>query len=78
VLGFEDADPDVDVFGLGKIEDFPWKGLWGTARSQPGPFGMIRREIPMPQPVIVAGARAPIGKLPGSRKLIDSRGGTAP
>jgi hypothetical protein len=41
----EEADPDVDVFGLGKIENSTWKGLRGTARSQPGPFEMIRREI---------------------------------
>jgi Fe-S oxidoreductase len=27
VLDFEEADPDTDVFGLGKIEDFSWKGL---------------------------------------------------
>jgi Fe-S oxidoreductase len=27
VLDFEEADPEVDVFGLGKIEDFTWKGL---------------------------------------------------
>jgi len=27
VLDFEEADPEVDVFGLGKIEDFSWKGL---------------------------------------------------
>src|ERR1700689_5194960 len=27
VLDFEEADPDVDVFGLGKIEGFSWKGL---------------------------------------------------
>jgi Fe-S oxidoreductase len=27
VLDFEEADPDVDVFGLGKVEDFTWKGL---------------------------------------------------
>jgi Fe-S oxidoreductase len=27
VLDFEEADPDVDVFGLGKIEDFSWKGM---------------------------------------------------
>src|SRR6266849_3901048 len=26
VLDFEEADPDTDVFGLGKIEDFTWKG----------------------------------------------------
>ncbi len=26
-LDFEEADPDTDVFGLGKIEDFTWKGL---------------------------------------------------
>ncbi|MQA02128.1 MAG: 4Fe-4S dicluster domain-containing protein [Streptosporangiales bacterium] len=26
-LDFEEADPDVDVFGRGKIEDFTWKGL---------------------------------------------------
>src|SRR5580700_10216474 len=27
VLDFEEADPDTDVFGLGKIEDFTWKQL---------------------------------------------------
>src|SRR6516165_12351573 len=27
VLDFEEADPDTDVFGLGTIEDFTWKGL---------------------------------------------------
>ncbi|HEY6788063.1 MAG TPA: (Fe-S)-binding protein [Trebonia sp.] len=27
VLDFEEADPDTDVFGLGKIGDFSWKGL---------------------------------------------------
>src|SRR5262249_25515416 len=27
VLDFEEADPDADVFGMGKIEDFSWKGL---------------------------------------------------
>ena len=27
VLDFDEADPDADVFGLGKIEDFTWKGL---------------------------------------------------
>jgi len=27
VLDFEEADPDADVFGLGKVEDFTWKGL---------------------------------------------------
>ncbi|TSE00457.1 4Fe-4S dicluster domain-containing protein [Skermania sp. ID1734] len=26
VLNMEDADPDVDAFGAGKIEDFSWKG----------------------------------------------------
>src|SRR6202044_4120538 len=26
-LDFEEADPDVDVFGLGKIEDLTWKGF---------------------------------------------------
>ncbi|HEY1920698.1 MAG TPA: (Fe-S)-binding protein [Streptosporangiaceae bacterium] len=31
VLDFEEADPDVDVFGLGKIEDFAWKGLLDMA-----------------------------------------------
>ncbi|MCC5698399.1 hypothetical protein LH612_35220, partial [Klebsiella pneumoniae] len=25
-LDFEEADPDTDVFGAGKIEDFTWKG----------------------------------------------------
>jgi Fe-S oxidoreductase len=27
VLDFEEADPDIDVFGVGKIEDLSWKGL---------------------------------------------------
>jgi Fe-S oxidoreductase len=27
VLDFEEADPDTDVFGIGKIEDLTWKGL---------------------------------------------------
>jgi Fe-S oxidoreductase len=31
VLDFEDADPDTDVFGLGKIEDFSWKGMLDMA-----------------------------------------------
>jgi Fe-S oxidoreductase len=31
VLDFEEADPDSDVFGLGKIEDFTWKGLLDMA-----------------------------------------------
>src|SRR5579875_1427421 len=31
VLDFEEADPDEDVFGLGKIEDFTWKGLLDMA-----------------------------------------------
>jgi Fe-S oxidoreductase len=31
VLDFEEADPDTDVFGLGKIEDFAWKGLLDMA-----------------------------------------------
>ncbi|MFI5065035.1 MAG: 4Fe-4S dicluster domain-containing protein, partial [Streptosporangiales bacterium] len=31
VLDFGEADPDADVFGLGKIEDFTWKGLLDMA-----------------------------------------------
>jgi Fe-S oxidoreductase len=31
ILDFEEADPDTDVFGLGKIEDFAWKGLLDMA-----------------------------------------------
>jgi Fe-S oxidoreductase len=27
VLDFEEADPDTDVFGIGKIEDLTWKGF---------------------------------------------------
>jgi Fe-S oxidoreductase len=27
VLDFEEADPDTDTFGIGKIEDFTWKGM---------------------------------------------------
>ncbi len=31
VLDFEEADPETDVFGLGAIEDFSWKGLLDMA-----------------------------------------------
>jgi Fe-S oxidoreductase len=31
VLDFEEADPDTDVFGLGAIEDFTWKGMLDMA-----------------------------------------------
>jgi Fe-S oxidoreductase len=31
VLDFEEADPDADVFGRGKIEDFTWKGFLDMA-----------------------------------------------
>jgi Fe-S oxidoreductase len=31
VLDFEEADPDTDIFGRGKIEDFTWKGLLDLA-----------------------------------------------
>jgi Fe-S oxidoreductase len=27
VLDFEEADPDTDIFGLGKVEDLTWKGM---------------------------------------------------
>ena len=27
VLDFEEADPDADVFGIGKVEDLSWKGM---------------------------------------------------
>jgi Fe-S oxidoreductase len=27
VLDFEEADPDTDVFGIGKVEDLSWKGM---------------------------------------------------
>jgi Fe-S oxidoreductase len=27
VLDFEEADPDVDTFGIGKVEDLSWKGM---------------------------------------------------
>jgi Fe-S oxidoreductase len=27
ILDFEEADPDTDIFGLGKIEDLTWKGM---------------------------------------------------
>jgi Fe-S oxidoreductase len=30
VLDFEEADPDTDVFGLGKIEDLSWKAMLDT------------------------------------------------
>jgi Fe-S oxidoreductase len=28
VLDFEEADPDTDVFGIGKVEDLTWKGMF--------------------------------------------------
>jgi Fe-S oxidoreductase len=31
VLDFEEADPDTDVFGIGKVEDLTWKGLLDLA-----------------------------------------------
>ena len=31
VLDFEEADPDTDVFGLGKVEDLSWKGMLDLA-----------------------------------------------
>jgi len=31
VLDFEEADPDTDLFGFGKVEDFAWKGLLDMA-----------------------------------------------
>jgi Fe-S oxidoreductase len=31
LLDFEEADPDTDVFGRGKIEDFTWKGMLDMA-----------------------------------------------
>ena len=31
LLDFEEADPDTDVFGRGKIEDFTWKGFLDMA-----------------------------------------------
>src|SRR6202522_4366114 len=27
VLDFEEADPDTDTFGIGKVEDLSWKGM---------------------------------------------------
>jgi Fe-S oxidoreductase len=31
VLDFEEADPDEDVFGIGKVEDLSWKGMLDLA-----------------------------------------------
>jgi Fe-S oxidoreductase len=31
VLDFEEADPDADIFGIGKIEDLSWKGMLDLA-----------------------------------------------
>jgi Fe-S oxidoreductase len=31
VLDFEEADPETDIFGLGKIEDLSWKGMLDLA-----------------------------------------------
>jgi Fe-S oxidoreductase len=31
VLDFEEADPDTDVFGIGKVEDLSWKGMLDLA-----------------------------------------------
>src|SRR5260370_31518704 len=36
ILDFEEADPDVDTFGRGKIEDFTWKGLLDMATCTAG------------------------------------------
>jgi hypothetical protein len=33
VLDFEEADPDTDIFGRGKIEDFTWKGMLACTPS---------------------------------------------
>jgi Fe-S oxidoreductase len=31
VLDFEEADPDTDIFGIGKVEDLTWKGMLDLA-----------------------------------------------
>ncbi len=31
VLDFEEADPDTDIFGVGKVEDLSWKGMLDLA-----------------------------------------------
>jgi len=31
VLDFEEADPETDVFGIGKVEDLTWKGMLDLA-----------------------------------------------
>jgi len=31
VLDFEEADPDTDIFGIGKVEDLSWKGMLDLA-----------------------------------------------
>jgi hypothetical protein len=47
VLDFEEADPDTDVFGLGKIEDLSWKGLLDLAPA-PSAGGASRSARPGP------------------------------
>ena len=42
-LDFEQADPEIDTFGVGKVEDFSWNG---HARH-----GDLHRVRPLPEPV---------------------------
>ena len=75
VLDFEEADPDTDVFGLGKIEDFTWKGLLDMAhlhrvRAVPVPVpGLGDRQAAVPQAGHPGPARPRVrqGPLPARR-----------
>ena len=55
VLDFEEADPDTDTFGIGKVEDLTWKGFLdlGTCTEvRPPPVrlpGLGHREGPVAQ-----------------------------
>jgi hypothetical protein len=43
VLDFEEADPDTDVFGRGRIEDFSRKGLMDNGEPAPSAAGGAER-----------------------------------
>jgi hypothetical protein len=67
VLDFEEADPDTDVFGRGKIEDFTWKGLLDRQAAVPeeadhGPAGSRVGQGPLP----ARGQRGGAGEAPGA------------
>jgi hypothetical protein len=49
VLDFEEADPDTDVFGIGKIEDLSWKGMLDLATVPVAVSGVGNRQAAFPK-----------------------------